>query len=134
VLVLSSSHVSHYIHGSCIREILFAVTTPLAIVSGVGSLGTSTCLAPTLGYAGARFEVLNLGIPHATSDHILSLFLAEGPLLDPDVVVFYSGANDSALEEKPRSGVEGLWSALTVKAAPGQIRRPPAGLGRPGLR
>jgi hypothetical protein len=59
-----------------------------------------------------RFEVLNLGVPHATSDHILSLFLAEALLLDPDVVVLYSGANDSAIKEEPQSGVGGLWSAL----------------------
>jgi lysophospholipase L1-like esterase len=61
---------------------------------------------------GVRFEVLNLGVPHATSDHILSLFLAEALLLDPDVVVLYSGANDSAIKEEPQSGVGGLWSAL----------------------
>jgi lysophospholipase L1-like esterase len=61
---------------------------------------------------GTRYEVLNLGVPHATSDHILSLFLAEGLALDPDVVVLYAGANDSAIKEEPRSGVGGLWSAL----------------------
>jgi lysophospholipase L1-like esterase len=64
---------------------------------------------------GARFEVLNLGVPHATSDHILSLFLAEGLSLDPDVVVLYSGANDSAIREKPIGGVGGLWSSLSEK-------------------
>ena len=64
---------------------------------------------------GARFEVLNLGVPHATSDHVLSLFLAEALLLDPDIVVLYSGANDSAIKEEPRSGVGGLWSALSER-------------------
>ncbi|MDH3521196.1 MAG: SGNH/GDSL hydrolase family protein [Myxococcales bacterium] len=63
---------------------------------------------------GTRFEVLNLGIPHATSDHILSLFLAEGLQLDPDFVILYAGANDSALKEKP-GGVGGLWSALSER-------------------
>jgi lysophospholipase L1-like esterase len=42
-----------------------------------------------------RFEVLNLAIPHLTSGQILALFEAEALPLDPDVVTFYEGINDS---------------------------------------
>ncbi len=42
------------------------------------------------------FEVINLGIPHLESKHILALFRKEGLELDPDVVTFYEGINDSA--------------------------------------
>ncbi|HYC00188.1 MAG TPA: SGNH/GDSL hydrolase family protein [Candidatus Limnocylindrales bacterium] len=45
---------------------------------------------------GQRFEVINLGIPHLTSDQIVSLFTAEGLPLRPDVVTFYEGINDSS--------------------------------------
>jgi lysophospholipase L1-like esterase len=44
-----------------------------------------------------RFEVINFAIPHATSDNIVAMFLAEGTSLAPDVVTFYEGANDSVL-------------------------------------
>ena len=44
-----------------------------------------------------RFEVINFGIPHSTSDQIAALFLAEGAPLDPDVVTFYEGRNDSVV-------------------------------------
>ena len=43
----------------------------------------------------ARFEVINFGIPHATTDEIVALFLAEGVDLEPDFVTLYAGANDS---------------------------------------
>ncbi|MBU0741529.1 hypothetical protein KKG45_04420 [bacterium] len=42
-----------------------------------------------------RYEVINLGIPHLKSDQILALFLGEGLALQPDVVTFYEGVNDS---------------------------------------
>jgi lysophospholipase L1-like esterase len=51
-----------------------------------------------------RYQVINFGLPHATTDNILSLFLTEGAALAPDVVTFYEGANDAAVIE-PRSGV-----------------------------
>jgi len=60
----------------------------------------------------ARFEVVNLGIPHLTSGQILALFLKEGLPLVPDVVTFYEGINDSSLmpdkvwQEKVREGQE----------------------------
>ena len=49
-----------------------------------------------------RFEVLNLGIPHASSGQILALFRREGLDLDPDVVTFYEGRNDSREVTRPR--------------------------------
>lgn len=52
---------------------------------------------------GQHFEVINFAIPHATSDNILAMFVAEGLRLDPDVVTFYEGANDGATIE-PREG------------------------------
>lgn len=55
---------------------------------------------------GPRYEVLNLGIPHLTSAEIVSLFLAEGLPLDPDVVTFYEGINDSS-EDPEDAGENG---------------------------
>ena len=43
------------------------------------------------------YEVLNLGIPHSTSQQIRALFYAEALPLDPDIVTFYEGINDSSL-------------------------------------
>jgi len=44
-----------------------------------------------------RFEVINLGIPHSTSDQILAIFMAEALPLEPDIVTFYEGRNDSQI-------------------------------------
>src|SRR6185295_8280583 len=52
---------------------------------------------------GRRYEVINFGVPHATTDNTLALFLAEGVALSPDLVTFYEGANDAAVIE-PRDG------------------------------
>ena len=41
------------------------------------------------------FEVINLGIPHLTTDKIYSLFVAEALDLNPDIVTFYEGINDA---------------------------------------
>jgi hypothetical protein len=41
------------------------------------------------------FEVINLGIPHTTSEQNVALYLAEGRPLKPDVVTFYEGVNDT---------------------------------------
>jgi lysophospholipase L1-like esterase len=54
---------------------------------------------------GRRYQVINFGLPHATTDNILGLFLAEGVALAPDLVTFYEGANDAAVIE-PRDGTE----------------------------
>ena len=45
----------------------------------------------------SRFEVINFGVPHATTDNIPGMFLAEGVSLSPSVVTFCEGANDSAV-------------------------------------
>lgn len=42
-----------------------------------------------------RFEVINLGIPHLNSEQIYALFMAEALALNPDVVTFYEGMNDT---------------------------------------
>jgi lysophospholipase L1-like esterase len=42
-----------------------------------------------------RYEVINFAVPHADSDAIVSMFLAEGVALAPDVVTVYEGINDS---------------------------------------
>jgi len=47
----------------------------------------------------SRFEVLNLGIPHLNTANIRSLLVAEGFDLDPDLVTFYEGANETRLIE-----------------------------------
>lgn len=43
------------------------------------------------------FEVINFGIPHLNSYNIYSLFMMEGLDLDPDIVTFYEGINDTRL-------------------------------------
>jgi|GEM_PF-1491889 len=45
------------------------------------------------------FQVLNLGIPHLNAANIHSLLVAEGLDLDPDVVTYYEGANETRLIE-----------------------------------
>jgi hypothetical protein len=42
-----------------------------------------------------RYEVINLGVPHLLSQNITALFLTEGLGLDPDIVTFYEGVNDT---------------------------------------
>ena len=42
-----------------------------------------------------RVEVINLGIPHLRSNHVLALFLAEALPLGPDVITYYQGSNDN---------------------------------------
>ena len=44
---------------------------------------------------GRSVEVYNLGIPHFRSNHILAAARAELPALQPDVVTFYAGYNNS---------------------------------------
>ena len=41
------------------------------------------------------YEVINLGIPHLDSTHIAALFQSEGAILEPDIVTFYEGVNDT---------------------------------------
>ena len=47
-------------------------------------------------HGAGSFEVINLGIPHFLTDQIVSVFLQEALNLDPDVVTFYEGINDSS--------------------------------------
>lgn len=54
----------------------------------------------------ARFEVLNLGMPHLDSGQIASLFAHEALALEPDLVTFYEGINDCTLEWR-RNDVRG---------------------------
>ncbi|MEM7192037.1 MAG: SGNH/GDSL hydrolase family protein, partial [Pseudomonadota bacterium] len=44
---------------------------------------------------GKRYEVINFAIPHARAEEIRSMLVAEGLALDPDVITFYEGRNDS---------------------------------------
>jgi hypothetical protein len=46
-------------------------------------------------HPGERYEVINLGIPHLKSDQLQALFCAECLPLNPDIVTFYEGVNDS---------------------------------------
>jgi lysophospholipase L1-like esterase len=62
------------------------------------------------------FEVINLGIPHLTSDQIYSLFVEEGLPLEPDFVTFYEGINDAAWRKPPDTSTERTRQA--VKAVP----------------
>ncbi len=58
---------------------------------------------------GRRIEVINFAIPHAMTDNVLAMFLAEGVALRPDLVTFYEGANDAAVIE-PRPGTTAVRS------------------------
>lgn len=72
-----------------------------------------------------RFEVINFAIPDARVEQIRAMFLAEGLDLDPDVVTFYEGRNDSArirpmdFRQVTRrikastSWLDGAWDAMT---------------------
>jgi hypothetical protein len=71
-----------------------------------------------------HFEVINFAIPDAGAYEIRAMFLAEGLALDPDVITFYEGRNDSARlspTDFRRAGnsdtstgwLHGVWSATT---------------------
>ncbi|UCE85823.1 MAG: hypothetical protein JSU66_16085 [Deltaproteobacteria bacterium] len=63
--------------------------------------------------AGApRFEVINFGVPHAISDNLVAMFVAEGIPLAPDVVTLYAGVNDSAIVEEDPGWLGRLWNGL----------------------
>lgn len=51
------------------------------------------------------FEVLNLGVPHLTSEQIYALFVHEAIALEPDLVTFYEGLNDATV---PRGTVAAI--------------------------
>jgi lysophospholipase L1-like esterase len=56
--------------------------------------------------SGPEFEVINFGIPHASSRMLATLFLNEGLPLNPDVVTFYQGRNDSVVMPEYKSVFE----------------------------
>lgn len=62
-----------------------------------------------------RFEVINFAIPDADAVEIQAMFVAEGLDLDPDVITFYEGRNDSArlrpldFQHARRSGTSAGW-------------------------
>ncbi len=73
------------------------------------------------------FEVINFAIPKAVADQILSLFIAEGIALNPDVITFYEGRNDSdrihpLTFQGGRNGLEagdksrGIWHELSQRS------------------
>ena len=47
-------------------------------------------------YSGRRFEVVNAGLPYATSAEILAGYMFRHRYLDPDMVIFHEGGNDGA--------------------------------------
>jgi len=56
-------------------------------------------------------EVINFGIPHLESDQIRALFEAEALAIDPDVVTFYEGVNDTRRLERQASERAFNWVA-----------------------
>jgi hypothetical protein len=72
---------------------------------------------------GKRFEVINFAIPDAGAFEIRAMFVAEGLALDPDVITFYEGRNDSARirpmdfrqarSETSTGWLHGVWNATT---------------------
>jgi lysophospholipase L1-like esterase len=60
--------------------------------------------------SGAKYEVINLGIPHLNSTMIRELYMAEALPLSPDVVTFYEGYNDTSAVPGALS-VEGIRNA-----------------------
>lgn len=61
----------------------------------------------------SAFEVVNLGIPHLTSQMIRALFRAEGVPLHPDFVTFYEGINDTQLDIE-RLGTRNDWDNVPL--------------------
>ena len=71
-----------------------------------------------------QFEVINFAIPKATADNIRTMLIAEGIKLQPDILTFYEGRNDSDKvhpmdfkgggNEQEQSGPE-IWFVLTRK-------------------
>lgn len=59
----------------------------------------------------ARYEVINLGIPHMRSENIRSLFFGEALTLNPDIVTFYEGMNDTV----SMAGLRGKIVNIAVK-------------------
>jgi lysophospholipase L1-like esterase len=78
------------------------------------ALAAGAVHAPSMPVTG--FEVINLGIPHLTSDQIYSLFVEEGLPLRPDFVTFYEGINDAAWRKPPETSTQRTKQA--VKAVP----------------
>ena len=63
------------------------------------------------GHAGrSNVEVYNLGIPHYRSNNILAVARAELAALEPDIVTFYAGYNNSAVM-KPAEQAGGAYAA-----------------------
>jgi hypothetical protein len=77
----------------------------------------------TLCHGSKGFEVINFAIPDAGAFEIRAMFLAEGLALDPDVITFYEGRNDSARilpmdfrqarRETSTGWLYGAWNATT---------------------
>ena len=73
-----------------------------------------------------RFEVINFAITDAIADQIRAMFVAEGLRLDPDLVTFYEGRNDSYLvhpmafyggeDGTNGEGIKKLWYELTRRS------------------
>jgi lysophospholipase L1-like esterase len=63
------------------------------------------------------WEVINLGIPHLTSDMISALFVKEGIPLQPDFVTLYTGNNDSLMTPgaETMSLTSRIWWRLTER-------------------
>ncbi len=74
--------------------------------------------------AGRRTEVINFTVPHATLDHIVSMFLAEGLALEPDFVTLYAGANDSAVVEEGDGALGRVGRALASRLLSVAFARP----------
>jgi lysophospholipase L1-like esterase len=62
-----------------------------------------------------EYEVINLGIPHLTSEAIYNLYLNEAVKLNPDVVTFYEGFNDAAIKLPDPKSTEKLVSRLSKR-------------------
>ena len=71
-----------------------------------------------------RFEVINFAIPRSTADNIRNMVIAEGIALEPDVMTFYEGRNDSDQIGpidfvggiRDETGLQqGIWQFLTRK-------------------
>jgi hypothetical protein len=78
----------------------------------------------TLCHGPKHFEVINFAIPDAGVFDIRAMFMAEGLALDPDVITFYEGRNDSARilptdfrqagsSHASTGFLQGLWIATT---------------------
>lgn len=71
-----------------------------------------------------RYEVINLGIPHTVIKQNYQLFLNEALPLNPDIVTFYEGANDTSGDILTENNIDVSKKSQVDKGRPPQATEP----------